>query len=69
MMGVKMRLFSLTVRGNTFEFYTARLNQRSFRFYRTKHVNAKSAFYRPVKWEWGLELGRKSYAIHYKQDL
>ena len=69
MIGVKRRLFSLTVGGNTIDFIVARLDLKSFRFYRTKHVNPKSAFYKPVKWEWGVEIGWRSYAIHYKQDL
>lgn len=69
MIGVRTRLFSLTVRGNTIEFMITRLDHKSFRFYRTKHVNPKSAFYKPVKWEWRLELGKRCYSIHYKQDL
>lgn len=69
MIGVRKRLFSLTVRGNTVEFTVTRLDLKSFRFYRTKHVNPKSAFYKPIKWEWGVELGLRSYSIHYKQDL
>lgn len=69
MIGVRKRLFSLTVRGNTIDFMVTRLDHRSFRFYRTKHINNKSAFYKPVKWELGVDIGKRSYAIHYKQDL
>ena len=66
---VKTRLFSLTVGGNTIDFMVSRLDLKSFRFYRTKHINNKSAFYKPVKWEWGIEIGKRGYSIHYKQDL
>ena len=69
MIGVRTRLFSLTVRGNTIDFMVTRLDHRSFRFYKAKHVNPKSAFYKPIKLEWGVDIGKRSYSIHYKQDL
>lgn len=66
---VKRTLISLRTGGHNLDLSISYLDKRSFRIYRTRHENRKSAFYRPVRWEYTIELGNRALSLYYKRDL